>query len=123
MHPWRLRLLNIWNAFKLQSYRPVINETVDREGLLRDIAAVLRQPQSRIAALWSDYAALMAAKSHIECLGQVGTLSSEEAFVIHCAAALYAPPNIIEIGTHEGKSTRRILDSIQRLQLSTTVTC
>ena len=73
--------------------------------------------------LWRDYQALMAAKRHVPALGQVGTLSSEEAFVLHCLKARFQPPALIEIGTHQGKSTRRILDSIARLQLDTAVTC
>ena len=73
--------------------------------------------------MWADYLGLVQAKDHIKKLGQVGTLSSEEAFVIHVLARLYQPAHLIEIGTHQGKSTRRILDSIQQLQLNTTVTC
>ena len=65
----------------------------------------------------------MAAKRHVAELGQVGTFSSEEAFVLHCLCARFQPPELIEIGTHRGKSTRRILDSLAALQLKTRVTC
>ena len=123
MHPWRLRLNKLWNTYKLQSYRPVIPTEVDQARLLRDIAELLQQPVERIEALWAGYQGLVGAKRHISTLGQVGTLSSEEAFVIHCLIALWQPPELIEIGTHEGKSTRRILDSIAHLQVETQVTC
>lgn len=123
MHPWHLRLIQLWNTYKLQSYRPVIPTEVDHARLLSDIAGLLQQPAKRIETLWTDYQGLMAAKRHVSELGQVGTLSSEEAFVIHCLCALFQPPDLIEIGTHQGKSTRRILDSLKHLQLQTSVTC
>lgn len=123
MNPWQLRLIKLWNTYKLQSYRPVIPTDVDQARLLRELAAFLGRPLQWIEALWSDYQALMAAKRHGSELGQVGTLSSEEAFVIHCLCALFQPPELIEIGTHQGKSTRRILDSIAHLQLKMRVTC
>ena len=123
MHPWRLRLIKLWNTYKLQSYRPVIPTEVDHARLLKDLAAFLQRPSQQIDTLWNDYQALMAAKSHVSELGQVGTLSSEEAFVIHCLCARFKPPDLIEIGTHQGKSTRRILDSLAHLQLETAVIC
>ena len=123
MHPWHLRLIKLWNTYKLQSYRPVIPAEVDHARLLLDIAGLLQRPEEQIETLWSDYQELMAAKRHVSELGQVGTLSSEEAFVIHCLAALFQPPALIKIGTHQGKSTRRILDGIAHLQLETAVTC
>lgn len=123
VNPWHLRLIKLWNTYKLQSYRPVIPTEVDHARLLRDIAALLRRPLERIETLWIDYQGLMSAKRHASELGQVGTLSSEEAFVIHCLAATFQPPELIEIGTHQGKSTRRILDSIAHLQLETAVSC
>jgi len=123
VHPWHLRLIKLWNTYKLQSYRPVIPTEVNHARLLGDIAALLQQPVERIETLWAEYQGLMAAKRHISRLDQVGTLSSEEAFVIHCLSALFQPPALIEIGTHQGKSTRRILDSIAFLQLQTAVTC
>jgi len=123
VHPWHLRLIKLWNTYKLQSYRPVIPTEVDHARLLLDIAGLLQRSEEQIETLWSDYQGLMAAKRHVSELGQVGTLSSEEAFVIHCLAATFRPPALIEIGTHQGKSTRRILDSLGRLQLQTRVTC
>ena len=123
MHPWQLRLIKLWNTYNLQSYRPVIPSEVDHARLLSDIAALSRQSVERIESLWADYQGLMAAERHVSELGQIGTLSSEEAFVIHCLTAIYQPPELIEIGTHQGKSTRRILDSIGHLQLKTRVTC
>ena len=123
MHPWRLRLIKLWNTYKLQSYRPVIRTVVDHARLTQDIAALLQLPSNRIETLFSDYQTLTAAKRHVAELGQVGTLSSEEAFVLHCLCARYQPPELIEIGTHQGKSTRRILDSLADLQLKTSVTC
>ena len=124
MHPWRLRLIRLWNTYKLQSYRPVIPTAVDHARLLRDISALLQRPVEQIESLWSDYQGLMSAKRHISELGQVGTLSSEEAFVIHCLTAIYQPSELIEIGTHQGGSTRRILDSITHLRLAIIVsTC
>lgn len=123
MHPWKLRLMQLWNTYKLQSYRPVIQRDVDHERLLADIASVLQQPTSNIESMWADYRGLMQKENHIEKLGQIGTTSSEEAFVIHCLTAIYQPPNLVEIGTYHGVSTRRILDSIQHSKLSTVVTC
>ena len=121
--PWRLRLIKLWNAYKPQSYRPVIPLDVDHPRLLQEVAGLLRQPSAEIERLWSDYQALMASKRHASALGQTGTLSSEEAFVLHCLTARFQPAELIEIGTHEGKSTRRILDGIARLRLDTKVTC
>lgn len=123
MHPWRLRLIKLWNTYKLQSHRPVIPTAVDHSLLLADVAGLLQRPVERIEKLWSDYQGLMSAGRHVSQLGQAGTLSSEEAFVIHCLTAIFKPPELIEIGTHQGKSTRRILDSIAHLQLKTAVTC
>ncbi|MYD10252.1 MAG: class I SAM-dependent methyltransferase [Chloroflexi bacterium] len=123
MHPWRLRLTNLWNTYKLQSYRPVIPTEVDHTRLHQDLGALLQAPADWIAPLWRDYQALMTTKRHVAELGQVGTLSSEEAFVLHCLSARFQPPELIEIGTHQGKSTRRILDSLASLRLNTRVTC
>ena len=123
MHLLRLRLVNLWNTYKLQSYRPVIPTSVDHARLRSDIAATINLPPAAINALWTDYRGLMNVKCHVENLGQIGTLSSEEAFVIHCLASVYQRPYLIEIGTHEGKSTRRILDSLAHLQLDTKLIC
>ncbi len=121
MLPLRLRLLGLWNTFKPQSYRPVIPSQVDHEALVSDIADALWQAPKRIRSLWSAYQGLMARKDHVGKLGQIGTTSSEEAFVLHCLLDFARPANLIEIGTYHGGSTRRILDSIEELQLDTAV--
>lgn len=121
MHPLRLRLLGLWNTFKPQSYRPVIPSQVDHGALLSDIADALGQPPERIRDLWAGYQGLMANKDHVNTLGQIGTTSSEEAFALHCLLDFARPENLIEIGTYQGGSTRRILDSINQLQLDTAV--
>lgn len=122
MHPLRLRLLQLWNTFKPQAYRPVIPSDVDHKILLGDIAEATGRPLREIQALWSAYQALTESKNHIAALGQAGTTSSEEAFVIHCLLDSYQPPDLVEIGTYEGGSTRRILDSVAHLQSDTAVT-
>ena len=122
VRPMRLRLMQLWHTYKPQRYRPVIASRVDHAQLLGDIAAALKQPVAEIGALWRDYQAMIADKAHIARLGQIGTTSSEEAFVLHCLLARFQPGNLIEIGTYEGGSTRRILDSIADLRLPTRVT-
>ena len=111
----------MWNTFKPQSYRPVIPSQVDHEALLADIAEALGQPPKRVRELWSDYRDLIARKEHVSKLGQIGTTSSEEAFVLHCLLDVWRPGFLIEIGTYHGGSTRRILDSIEQLQSDTAV--
>ena len=123
MHPRRLQILRVWNTFKLQAYRPVITSQVDHGQLISDLASTLMQAPESIAALWAEYLKLVEQRQHRENLGQVGTLSSEEAFIIQVLMKRYRPSQLIEIGTHEGKSTRRLLDGIENLQLSTAVTC
>ena len=122
MHPVRLRLLQLWNTFKPQSYRPVIPKDFNHEALLHDIADATGCPLQRIRDLWGAYQNLMESRDHIEMLGQIGTTSSEEAFVLHCLLDIFEPPNLVEIGAYHGGSTRRILDSIEQLQLKTRVT-
>ena len=123
MHSWQLQILKLWNTFKPQSYRPVIADHVNHDRLINDLAKTLQQPSGTIAAIWEEYNSLARRKKHRENLGQIGTLSTEEAFVIHCLLDWYKPAQFVEIGTHQGKSTRRILDSIHHLQLGTSVTC
>ena len=122
MHPLRLRLWQIWNTYKLQAYRPVIPRQVDREALLRDIAAMLWRSPSAIRDLWSSYQALVERERYSLRLGEIGATSSEEAFVIHCLLEQFGPRHLIEIGAYEGGSTRRIVDSIGELGLGTRVT-
>ena len=55
--------------------------------------------------------------------GKGGALSSEVSFAIHRLTAHFPPPELVEIGTRLGKSTRRILDRIAHLRLETAATC
>ena len=122
MHPTRLKLLQLWNTFKPQRYRPVIPREVDREALLRDIAETIGQPQEHVRALWSAYRGMTESKNYAVALGEIGATSMEEAFALHCLLDARKPDNLVEIGTYEGGSTRRILDSIALLDLPTRVT-
>ena len=112
----------LWNSFKPQAYRPVIPRDVDHDRLLRDLADALERSPERIARLWSAYQALAQTKRYAQRLGEIGTTSSEEAFALHCLLEAHEPANLIEIGTYQGASTRRLLDSIDHLQLQTKVT-
>ena len=123
MHPWQLKILKLWNTFKLQAYRPVLTDNVNHDQLVAEIARTLQEPTGLISSMWQEYSSFASRKKHREMLGQIGTLSTEEAFVLHAMIDRYKPAQFIEIGTHEGKSTRRILDSIKHLKLQTAVTC
>ena len=71
--------------------------------------------------MWSAYQKLAERRDHLNLLGNIGTTSSEEAFALHCLIDAYDPPNLVEIGTYHGGSTRRILDSIADLRRDTAV--
>lgn len=104
-------------------YTPFIPDRVDHEALLQDAARLFGLGRSEVAAQFHAYRAVHDANGYARTLGELKTLSFEEAFLIGVAMARYRPRTIVEIGTQHGKSTRRILDMIRFLGLESRVVC
>jgi hypothetical protein len=105
------------------AFRPAYQETIDLDLLVTQAAEFLNLPSSVIETHLAAYRRLHEQKQYAQQLGERKTLSFEEAFLLYLAIAYLRPRRIVEIGTYEGKSTRRILDSVAALGLDTEVIC
>jgi hypothetical protein len=104
------------------SYRPVIRQAVDHGRLVADMAEFLGLGRDSVEATFRTYRRFHEAKGYAHRFGELKTLCFEEAFVIHTLLAALRPKRLVEIGTAQGRSTRRILDSIALAGLECRVT-
>lgn len=106
-----------------RGYRPRLREHTSTHELVAAVADAFGRPTSEIASLQAAYAALHAEKGYADRFGERKTLCFEEAFGLYAACALHRPRTLVEIGTQHGKSTRRILDLRDALELDTRIFC
>lgn len=76
-----------------------------------------------VKTAFDEYQALHEKKQYAAVFGESKTLCFEEAFLFFVILKFYKVKNVVEIGTQNGKSTRRILDMIAHLGAECTVTC
>lgn len=105
-------------------YRLRFPRRVNRRRLLREIADLTGAPRAAVRRWFADYRELHRREGYERRFGERKTLNFEEAFVIYAILAHTRPPRpIVEIGTQYGRSTRRILDILDRLDLKNDVVC
>jgi glycosyltransferase involved in cell wall biosynthesis/predicted O-methyltransferase YrrM len=104
-------------------FSPHFPEAADRDRLLGDAARLFDLPPAEVGWRWRDYMAFHDARQYDLRLGELKTLCLEEAFVLSLALERARPATVVEVGTQQGKSTRRILDMIARLGLDCRVAC
>jgi hypothetical protein len=91
--------------------------------LFTDVGDLFDLDRLEVERRWQVYRALHDAKGYEQTLGEHKTLCLEEAFVLCVALGLARPRTIVEVGTQHGKSTRRILDMAEMLDLGCRVVC
>ncbi|MBX3011964.1 MAG: hypothetical protein KF832_10685 [Caldilineaceae bacterium] len=62
-------------------------------------------------------------RNYAETLGERKTFCFEEAFLFYLLAYYLRPSQVVEIGVQYGRSTRRIVDILHRLEVESHVTC
>jgi hypothetical protein len=114
---------NLQSFVRRVYHRALPPAQADRGLLQAQTADYFGLPLDQVAALYTEYSALHEQKDYAGQLGEDKTLCFEEAFLLFVAASIIRPQQVVEIGTQYGKSTRRILDMLQHLNLDATVTC
>jgi len=103
-------------------YRPHI-PSVDQDLLISQVSNYFRISSAQADSYYDEYRVLHNRKDYARVLGERKTLCFEEAFIISVILRLVRPANVVEIGTQYGKSTRRIIDIKNALNLNSQVTC
>ena len=109
--------------FNTISYKPSILSNIDEVQLLNQASSFFNLQIDEVQDLYASYSRFSEEKKYSEILGENKTLSFEESFLLLLTALLLKPGKIVEIGTQYGKSTRRIVDITQYLNLNAQVTC
>lgn len=102
---------------------PTFPKNPPRQVLVAEVAEFLGEPIETVGEQYDRYLRLHQAKNYEKRFGELKTLCFSEAFVNYAAIAKTRPERIVEIGTQNGKSTRRLLDMCEDLGLSPEVTC
>jgi len=107
----------------IYSFRPYIPEHIDMELLLSEISGFFNIEHGEVATMWQTYEAFSRDKNYKNILGEGKTLSTEEAFIIFIVLSFIRPRTIVEIGTEWGRSTRRIIDMKNILNIDGEIIC
>jgi len=107
----------------LAGYKPNFLRIIDEDSFLTGAADYFRLSRSEVKFSFDQYRAFTMEKRYAETLGEAKTLTREEAFLFVLSCQLVKPKSVVEIGTQYGKSTRRILDLLQFLQIKAPVAC
>lgn len=105
------------------TFKPRFPDHVNHSLLISQAADYFNIPLHEVQEHFQSYQKLHVDKDYERTLGERKTLSFEEAFLIYLAVLRLRPSHVVEIGTQYGKSTRRILDILDQLDLTSTVTC
>lgn len=98
-------------------YKPVFLERVDHGRLVGEAAEFFRLPRGNVERMFQAYREYYEAQGYERTLGEWKTLTFEETFLLALPLSLTRPGVVVEIGTCEGKSSRRIIDLISYLGL------
>ncbi|MBI3862381.1 MAG: glycosyltransferase family 4 protein [Planctomycetia bacterium] len=91
-------------------YTPRLLARVDTSQLLADASTFFGMERAELARMWETYRQYSERQEYATRLGELKTLSTEEAFLIGILLSLARPAVIVELGTQHGKSTRRLVD-------------
>ena len=105
------------------AFVPHIPTRVDEGKLGAEILHFFRLERTSFETALHTYRAFSEQKGYAERLGERKTLSLEEAFIIYVILQTTRPRTIVEIGTDVGRSTRRIIDMKNLLELDSPVIC
>ncbi|GIK40765.1 MAG: hypothetical protein BroJett011_45980 [Chloroflexota bacterium] len=105
------------------SFIPYIPTNTDESKLLSDISLFFGLKETEVTAEFRDYSAFHVAQDYAQRLGERKYLCFEEAFILYVIMKITQPRTVVEIGTQYGKSTRRIIDMINKLELNTRIIC
>jgi len=108
-----LRRLNLWIANR----KPIPWNSISFRA-----SQLLFIPVPELDALRKSYLKKCAAENYGSML-DAKTLSDEEAFLIYLLLKVHKPRTIVEIGTQHGRSTRRIIDMCNWLELQVQIHC
>lgn len=104
-------------------YSPFIPARTDMDCLLEQVARFFSLERSAIERKLQAYRTLHESKRHAERLGERKTLCFEEAFILFLVLDALRPKTVVELGTQEGRSARRILDAGEFLGLKMRLVC
>jgi hypothetical protein len=126
--PFRLLLRKFRNlsdrvAFNMGAFRPRLSGDIDEDLLITQAVSYFSIPLREANEQYLFYRAFSTQIDYAQKLGESRTLSFEEAFLIYLSIRQLRPPQVVEIGTQFGKSTRRIVDILNLLSLDSQVTC
>jgi hypothetical protein len=106
-----------------KSYHPQITPVIDIPVLFQEIGDFFCISLNEIEEQFAQYKNFSDSKGYSKLFGELKTLSIEEAFLLFLAAKKCQPQNFCEIGTQYGKSTRRIIDIFQLINLEPVCYC
>lgn len=106
-----------------EDYRPMFPDAVHERELIEGVRDVFGVPTGDVQRMFSAYRTFHESKGYVQALGEWKTLNFEEAFIAAVALSLTRAETLVEIGTQEGKSTRRLVDLKEFLGLSMRVIC
>jgi len=105
------------------AYRPFIPDFVDEGEILGQLARLLDATEPELRPVLREYRGIHEAEGYAGRLGEFKTLAFEEAFAIYALLLRLRPATVVEVGTQEGRSTRRIVDMRRKLGQAGRVRC
>jgi glycosyltransferase involved in cell wall biosynthesis len=102
---------------------PSIPDRVDEEKLVEEVGRFFGLARADVENRLRIYRSVHEAKDYARRLGEFKTLCFHEAFVLSVLLGLMRPRTIVEVGTGDGRATRRILDLVTLLGLDSRVVC
>lgn len=105
-------------------YKLIWPKEIDTFSVLTEAAKFygLRNGQTILKA-WEEYLSFSKKMKYEKTLGELKTLNTLESFFLFFNIKLFNPDAIYEIGTHVGKSTRRIIDFNKKFRFNKPITC
>jgi glycosyltransferase involved in cell wall biosynthesis len=91
-------------------YVPFIPAWVDLGKLTDEVSEFFGLERPLVETKLAAYRTLHESKRHAERLGERKTLCFEEAFIVYVLLDALRPRSIVELGTQNGRSARRLLD-------------
>jgi glycosyltransferase involved in cell wall biosynthesis len=107
--------------FSKLPYTPRLLVHVDHGRLVTDAAAFFGMQPADVTQKWDIYRQYSERQGYARRLGELKTLSTEEAFLLGMLLSLTRPAVIVELGTQYGKSTKRLVDLTKLLGLEARV--
>lgn len=103
-------------------YKLIWPDSVDHNKIFTEMSQFFNVPIDYINTLWDEYKSIHTKYGHAK-LGERKTLNTEETFTLFVMLKIYKPVSFIEIGTLLGRSTRRLLDIKNELNMPFDIKC